>query len=62
MAPWQEKQIADPKFDRILPLPGEVFCVNGHEAYAIYGDSDDRYDGQYCAGAGDVDFLRPEKI
>jgi hypothetical protein len=39
MAPSQEQQIADPKFDR-----------------------NDRYEGQYCAGAGDVDFLRPEKI
>jgi hypothetical protein len=35
VAPWLEKQLAASRFDKVLPLPGEVFPVKGHEAFAL---------------------------
>ena len=34
-APRLDQQISDSGFAKVLPLPGEVFSVNGHEAFVI---------------------------
>jgi hypothetical protein len=35
VAPWLDRQISVSLFNKVLPLNGEVFSVNGHEAFVI---------------------------
>jgi hypothetical protein len=35
VTPWLQKQLSDSSFEKTLPLPGEVFSVQGHVAFAI---------------------------
>jgi hypothetical protein len=35
VTPWLQKQLSDSSFEKTLPLPGEVFSVQGHVAFVI---------------------------
>jgi hypothetical protein len=37
--PWLQRQLSDSSFAKTLPLPGEIFSVQGHVAFAILPDT-----------------------
>jgi len=38
VSPWLERQLAIPKYGKVLPMPGEVFPVDGRQAFILMPD------------------------